>query len=223
MGDAELAEACVEVGRATAVPVDRVLEPVRVQEQRAGQVTLGVFLGHAEVHVEQKESGVVVGLRLLAVEQLAEPFRVHESAVVGEAIDRQALVGRPCGQALFVQADVRVAELFQQIAQRPSVGGAITVDDDGARCENSLRLEKLADLGLVDALEPGDRERGGAGKMAAACLAAETPAVERGDRADIDDREARLSEAGPELFSCDRRCGWSFMECGCAHRRIPSR
>ena len=46
------AERVVELGRRSAVPVLRRLEPVRVQEMGARDVSVRVLLGHAEVDVE---------------------------------------------------------------------------------------------------------------------------------------------------------------------------
>ncbi len=78
MGDAQRAQGGVDgLGRA-AVPVGRVLEPVRVEVEGTRDVALGVFLGHAEVHVEEQELALGRRLRALAREHVAEPVDVDE-------------------------------------------------------------------------------------------------------------------------------------------------
>jgi hypothetical protein len=61
--DPEAAERLVERLRRPAVPVDRILEPVRVEVGAPGDVALRVLLRDPEVDVEQEEPAGRCGLR----------------------------------------------------------------------------------------------------------------------------------------------------------------
>ena len=60
--DPQRAERGLELVRRTSVPVGRILEPVRVEVERPGQVAVGVLLRHPEVDVEEEEPIPVVRL-----------------------------------------------------------------------------------------------------------------------------------------------------------------
>src|SRR5205809_1070202 len=103
MADPELAKREIDRPRRSAVPVDRVLQPVCVQVARPGDVPLGVFLWHPKVHVEEQELPVRWSrLRVLPVERLAEPFDMDEPVVLRQALDRSICDARP-GQESAVE------------------------------------------------------------------------------------------------------------------------
>ena len=63
----------------------------------------------------------------------------------------------------------------------------------GARAD-ALVGQLALDLGIVEARQPGDRERARTRKVAAPGLAVEAPAVEGRERPDVDDEELRVGE-----------------------------
>ena len=87
--DAEALHRLLELGRRAAVPVDGVLEPVRVEVEGAGEVALLVLLGDAEVDVEEEEAAGGRRLRPLAVEHGAEPVDVDEALVPRKPVERE--------------------------------------------------------------------------------------------------------------------------------------
>ena len=80
--DAQRAEGGLDDLRGAPVPVDRVLQPVRVEEEGARDVALGIFLGDPEVDVEEQELLVRRRLGPLPVEHVAQPRDVDERLVV---------------------------------------------------------------------------------------------------------------------------------------------
>ena len=157
VGDAERAHGGIELLGRPAVPVDRVLELVRVEVERPREVILLVLLGDAEVDVEEQEAPGRRGLGPAAVEHLPEPVGVDEPVVVRETLDGQGLVGRPLGPAGLVDADPLVAELGQPGSDGRDVVG-VAVEDDLLAGDDVLRVQQPCDLGVVDARQPGARE-----------------------------------------------------------------
>ncbi len=200
-----------------------ILEAVRVEVEGAREVALRVLLGDAEVHVEEQGLRVVVRLGALAGEQLADPLDVDEAVVVREALDREAVVRSPGREAGLVAEDVVVTELGQSRVESRRVLGAVAVDHDRAVERDALREKETLDLGLVDAAQPGRREDRRAWDVAAACLALEAPAVVGGDRADIDDGQARVGQAPVELVGRDGPRGRSQDLIRRGHRFASSR
>ena len=100
--DANGAQGNLELFRGAAVPIARILQPVRVEVKCPGNVVLLVLLWNAEVDVEEEESPGRRGLGASASEQLAEPIGVDELVVVRQMIDRQRCVRRPLRPAALV-------------------------------------------------------------------------------------------------------------------------
>ena len=109
--DPERAQGGLELFRSTAVPVRRILEPVRVEIERPGDVVLLVFLRHAEIDVEQLERAPRCSLRGSPVQQLPKPVGMDELLVVRQTIDWQGLVRGPLSPTAFVDLNAGVAQL----------------------------------------------------------------------------------------------------------------
>jgi hypothetical protein len=139
--DAERPQRHLEfLGRA-AVPVPWILEPVRVEIQRPGNVTVLVLFRNPEIDVEDPVLAGRSGFRASPIQQVAEPFGVNELLVVGQAIGRQRLVGRPLGPSARVDADACVAQLRQSPPDGRRVLRPIAVDDDLSAWKYALRVE----------------------------------------------------------------------------------
>ena len=106
MADPERPERRLELGRRAAIPVGRVLEPVRVEVERAGQMAVRVFLGDTEVDVEQEVLPVPERVGAAAVDQLAHLLGVDELLVVGQLLDRVPFVSRPGREPGLVSPDI---------------------------------------------------------------------------------------------------------------------
>ncbi len=106
--DAEEPQGDLEFFRGAAVPVARILQPVRVEIERSGNVVLFVLLRNAEVDVEEQESPGGRRLGVSAIEQLAEPLGVDELVVVRQTVNRQRRVRRPLGPAPLINPDARL-------------------------------------------------------------------------------------------------------------------
>jgi hypothetical protein len=109
VGDSERPQRSLELARRSAVPVLRILEPVRVEIQRTRDVTLLVLLGDPEIDVKEQEPVDRRGLRSPSIEQLPQPCGVDKLVVVLEPLDRQGLIGCPHGPTILVPPDARVA------------------------------------------------------------------------------------------------------------------
>ena len=167
-------------------------------------MALGVLLGHPEVDVEQQEGAVRRRLGPSTVEHLAEPGDVDELVVVGQALERQRLVGGPGRSPSLEDPGSVDAERSEPADERRGVHVAVAVDGDLATRGHALRVEEALDLGLVDGVDPGDGERDGAGHVAASRDAAPVPAVVGDQRSDVDDRQVRVVESLMELGGGDR-------------------
>jgi hypothetical protein len=212
VGDAERAQRRLELFGRAAVPVDRVLELVRVEVERAREVVLRVLLGHAEVDVEEEVPAGRRGLGPTAVEQLLEPVGVHELLVVRQGLDRKGLVGRPLRPAGRVRANARVTQLGQRRPEGRDVLG-IAVQHDLSAEDDVLRLEQAIDLGVVDACEPRARERDGSLDVTSASFPVRAPAVVGRQPPDIDDRQSVVGEPPAQLGRRNRfRGGHNLFE-----------
>ena len=198
VGDSEASQRILELLRRAAVPVDRALELVRIEVERPREVVLRVLVRHSEVDVEEQEAVRRRGLRATAGENLLEPRGVHESLVVRQPLDRQIRVARPCGPALVVHANAGMAELGQPALEGRDARG-VAVQHDPSSGNDALRNQEPLDLERVDALEPLARERDGAGNVPPSGLAVQAPAVVRGKRSAVDDRELGIAEEAAQL------------------------
>ena len=202
MRDPQRAERAFELLRRTSVPVGRVLEPVRVEVVRPGQVAVGVLLRHPEVDVEEEESIPVVAFRTPAGDELVEPIGVDQPVVARQPLHRQALVRGPVRPSGFEDQD-RVSACFEPERERPRVPRVVPVNDDRAALANPLLIDLALNLRLVEAVQPRVGERHRAGHVAAAALVVESPAVVRRGGADVDDRHVRLVEEPAEISPVD--------------------
>ena len=161
------------LGRA-AVPVGRVLEPVRVEVERAREVALGVLLGHAEVDVEQDEPArraAASGGRRRAASR-SQPM--WTSLLVVRAAGRAAAVG---SAAQAVAAASRVAHVVDARARRAcrhrgvASAGAVAVDHDVPAGGDALlaRSRSISASSTVSSQAAGNDDR--ARDVAAARLA----------------------------------------------------
>ena len=141
MRDPERAQRRLELLGRAAVPVDRVLELIRVEVERAREVVLLVLLGNPEVDVEEQESARRRGLRPAAREELREPFGMDEPLVVRQALDGKACVGRPLGPAVLVDADICVPQVGQPAPERRDVLGVVAGEDDLAAGDDVLLVQ----------------------------------------------------------------------------------
>ncbi len=203
MCDAEAAHGGVELLRRATVPVHGVLELVRVEVQGAGEVILLVLLGDAEVDVEEQEASGRRSLRAVAVEHLAEPSGVDEPVVVREMLHGQALVRRP--RVPVVGANSRVAERGEPAPHGRHVVGR-AVEDDLLAGDDLLRVQQADDLGVVDARQPGARERDRSGDVTPPGLAVQAPAVVRVERPHVDDRQVGVEKSPAQLFRRNLLC-----------------
>ncbi len=129
---------------------------------------LGVLLRNAEVDVEQAEVAGRGRIRRLAIKNGLQPVDVNELLVLREPVDPERRVGRPGSKARLVDAGALDAEADQPLGQPGRLGSACAVDGDLAVGGDALAREQPGDLGLVDGVEPRDRERNGARDVAAA-------------------------------------------------------
>ena len=210
-GDAEGAQGRIDHFGGAPIPVGRILEPVRVEEERARDVSLGVFLGHAEVHVEEQELLVGRRLRRLPVEDITQPRDVHELVVVWKTIEWQRWVGGPGRGPILVSASAGDAEIGEGRHELGGIVRPIAVDDDVAIGGDPLLVQEPPDLGLVDDPEPAGREGDGSRDVAAAGLAVPTPAVVGGERSDVDDGSSRVVQSFAEFGGRDRAHRWYLM------------
>ena len=210
-GDAERAQGRIDHFGRAPVPVGRILEPVRVEEERARDVALGVFLGHAEVHVEEQE--LLVGRRLgrLPVEDVAQPRDVDELVVVGKPIEWQRRVGGPGRGPILVGASAGDAEIGEGRHELGGVVRSVAVDDDVAVGGDPLLVQEPPDLGLVDDPQPAGREGDRSRDVAAAGLAIPAPAVVGRERSDVDDGSSRVVQSLSEFGGGDRAHRWYLM------------
>jgi hypothetical protein len=197
--DPERAHGRIELLRRSAVPVFGALDAVRVEIPRPGDVILLVLFGNPEIDVEEQELAGRRGLLAPSIEQPAQPFGVDELVVVRKTFDRQGLIGCPRGPTVLVSPDARAAQLRQPGLHRRDVLETIAVEDDLTIGENALRVEQPFELRIVDAAEPTVREGDGPRDVTPSSLSARPPAVVRGERPDIDDRELRLGHSPAEL------------------------
>ena len=199
MADPELAKREIDRPRRSAVPVDRVLQPVCVQVARPGDVPLGVFLWHPKVHVEEQELPVRWSrLRVLPVERLAEPFDMDEPVVLRQALDRSICDARPGQESAVENPNVEDPQPLQSGSDR---GGFETgaVDDHRSLGHDLLGHEESVDLGFVNAVQPAAREGHGARNVPSARLIVKPPAVVCRQRSDIDDGEGGVLEPRVKL------------------------
>ena len=194
--DAEALHRLLELGRRSAVPVDGVLEPVRVEVERAGKVALLVLLGHAEVDVEEEEAVAWRGLRTLAVEHGTEPVDVDEALVPRKPLEGEGLVLEP-RIPVFVRPDARVVERREP---RRKGGRVVAVEHDLTVGGHAFRHEHVAEVGVVEEPLPLAGKRDRAGDVAAAGGAVGAPAVEQVEWPGVDDRECGFVQAPAELL-----------------------
>ena len=200
--DAERPDGLVELRRRAAVPVGRVLQPVRVQVEGAGQMALRILVGHAEVHVEEECGTVGRRLRALAVQDRAKPGGMDQLAVAGERLGRPVRIVQPGGPAARELADPLEAVRAEPIGDPPRVPRRRAVDDDRSVREDAVRGESLDDLAAVERLEPRGGKRGGPRDVAAR-HAIHGPAVVGDQGPDVDDGEPARGERSPERVRRD--------------------
>ena len=111
-------------------------------------MALGVFLGHAEVHVEEQELALGRGFRALAREDLRSQSMWTSLSYFGRRSTGRSGVGRPGREAVGVDADVLDAELGQARGDGLGIVGPGAVDDDVPPGDDALLVEDAADLGL---------------------------------------------------------------------------
>src|SRR5204863_5006913 len=132
--------------RRAAVPVGRVLEPVRVEVVGAWDMPLGVLLGHAEVDMEEKERCIRWRLRAPAGEDVSEPRDVDEGLVSRQPLEWKRVVGRPGGRASAEGADGLDASSIECRGESVDVAGRATDQHDLAIGGDALLLEQAPDL-----------------------------------------------------------------------------
>ena len=122
-------------------------------------------------------------------------------------------------EAVGVHADVLDPEFRQARRDRPGIVGLGAVDDDVPPGDDALLVEDPADLGLIDAGEPGARERDGTREVAATGFAVEAPAVVAGQWTSIDHGQLRIAEAitelGGEIVGVVLAISWRMVICAC--------
>jgi hypothetical protein len=94
-------------------------------------VPFRVFLGDAEVDVEQEDAACRRRLGPASVEDFAEPRRMDQLTVARELLDRVAIVGGPIGPAGLEAPESGDADRLQAVDQRARVGLVVAVDDGG--------------------------------------------------------------------------------------------
>ncbi len=224
VGDSERTQGGFELLRRSALPVDGVLELVRVEVERAGEVILLVLLGDSEVHVEEQEVPARRGFRLVTVEHLPEPVGMDEALVVRETLYGQGLVGRPFRPAGLVRADSCVAQVDEPAPDCRDVARA-AVEDDLSAGNDVFRVQKPDDLRVVDARQPRAREDDGSGDVTPSSVPVLAPAVVRMERPDVDDREVAVGKSRVQFSRRDGRtervlehlrliCVRLLVECG---------
>ena len=216
--DPERPQRMIKLGGRPAIPVGRRLEPVGVEIVGARDVSVGVLLGDPEVHVEEHVAGRRGGLRPLSCEHSLQPGDVHQLVVVRQALDRQALVARPRGPAGVIGVHVLETTREEVTGERDRVDGPVAVDHDGTAGLNALRSEEAFDLGRIHGSQPIPRERHSARDMAAADLASEAPAVVRGQRAHVDDRQGRFAQPIAKLVGRNCQAVPLLNDVECTHR-----
>ncbi len=174
-------------------------------------MVLLVFLGDAEVDVEQDGPPRRGGLRGLAGEQPTKPVDVDESLVVRQFLDGQIRIGRPRREPGFQRPDPAVPIGDQPRLESGGVLRSIRVEDDRAVRRDPLLPEQPDDLGFVDRVEPGGGECDRTGDVAAARLAVEAPAVECRDRPQVHDGQFGVVEALAKLVYRDDPCHRWFV------------
>src|SRR5207253_1861677 len=218
VGDPEPAQGCLKLFWRSTVPVARILKAVRVQVQRPGNVILLVLLRNAKVDVEEQEPTGRRGLRASAVEQLADPVRVHELFVVRQTFDWQSPIGGPFGPAALIDPDAGVAQLCQPRLQRRSVLTTIAVEGDLAAGKDPLRTQQPLDLRFINAFQPGAGESNSPGNVPASSRPPQPPTVVSGQLTDVDNREAGVDEAPAQFGSGDVRIGGALKPLRGTHR-----
>lgn len=170
----------------SAVPVRRILEPVGVEIERPGDVILLVLFRNAEVDMEQLERAQRRRLGPSSVQQLAKPIGVDELLVVRQAVNRQGRIGGPLGPTTPVNPDSGLAQLGEPRLERDRVLRTIAIQDDLATLKDALRLQQPLHLGLVDAVQPRNREGDRSGDVTPSGRTARAPAVVGRQCPDVD-------------------------------------
>ena len=221
MGDAERSKRRLDGLGRPAVPVRGVLEPVGVEVERSRDMSVRVFLRHAEIDVEEDELASRSGLGPFPVEHLAEPLDVDELLVLGQPLDGETLVGRPGRKPGLEDPRALDAEAVE-LGRKGIRFEPIAIDHDVASSGDALGKEQAIDLCRIDAVKPRRGKGDGAGNVAAAGFSLEPPAVVGGDRSYVHDRGRAIGEASVELLDRNGRSRGLYSGFGCCHVSCPS-
>ena len=198
--DAEAGEGRLDLLGRAPIPVGRVLELVGVEVQRARQMRLEVLLRDAEVHVEEEgptgRRGLGTGRRRAGpgARPDARARRKRGRRSTGSA----SSAAHPCQPASSTRTSLapsslqprgecaRVARPRRRVRRR--------------RCGRSRSRTPFSPSRLATSAgsmrgQPRGREGDGARDVPAAGLVGEAPAVEGGQRSDVDDDQARRAES----------------------------
>ena len=120
---------------------------------------------------------------------------MDELAVAGQCLHGSLLVRGPAIPAAVERREPGDADRGQPIDQLPGIDVVVAVDDVVAAPVESVLVGEGLQLGVAEAGEPAGRDRACAGDVASPRFPAQPPAVERGQRAGIDDAEVGLVES----------------------------